>query len=82
MLPGDDEVQVKIGDNLMLITIDLPTSRMVGGNLRVGLEDNIYLDKGVLASNGMLVECSVGIIERLGEQVLGADEARSVIGLK
>lgn len=55
---------------------------LLGGNVRVGLEDNIYLDKGVLASNGMLVERAVEIIERLGARVLGPDEARSVIGLK
>jgi len=55
---------------------------LLGGNVRVGLEDNIYLDKGVLASNGMLVERAVEIIERLGARVLGPDEARAVIGLK
>jgi len=55
---------------------------LLGGNVRVGLEDNIYLDKGVLATNGMLVERAVEIIERLGARVLGPDEARSVIGIK
>jgi uncharacterized protein (DUF849 family) len=55
---------------------------LLGGNVRVGLEDNIYLDKGVLASNGMLVERAVEIIERMGARVLGADEARAKIGLK
>ena len=54
---------------------------LLGGNVRVGLEDNIYLDKGVLASNGMLVERAVEIIERLGGRVLGPDEARAKIGL-
>jgi len=54
---------------------------LLGGNVRVGLEDNIYLDKGVLASNGMLVERAVEIIERMGARVLGPDEARSKIGL-
>ena len=55
---------------------------LLGGNVRVGLEDNIYLDKGVLASNGMLVERAVEIIARLGARVLGPDEARAVRGLK
>ncbi len=55
---------------------------LLGGNVRVGLEDNIYLDKGVLASNGMLVERAVEIIERIGARVLGPDEARAKIGLK
>lgn len=54
---------------------------LLGGNVRVGLEDNIFLDKGVLASNGMLVERAVEIIERMGARVIGADEARARIGL-
>ncbi|MDH3446705.1 MAG: 3-keto-5-aminohexanoate cleavage protein [Gammaproteobacteria bacterium] len=55
---------------------------LLGGNVRVGLEDNIYLDRGVLASNGMLVERAGEIIERLGARVVGPDEARALIGLK
>ncbi len=55
---------------------------LLGGNVRVGLEDNIYLDRGVLASNGMLVERAVEIIERMGARVLNPDEARSNIGLR
>jgi uncharacterized protein (DUF849 family) len=54
---------------------------LLGGNVRVGLEDNIYLDRGVLASNGMLVTRAVEIIERMGARVIGADEARGKIGL-
>jgi uncharacterized protein (DUF849 family) len=54
---------------------------LLGGNVRVGLEDNIYLNRGVLASNGMLVERAVEIIERMGARVLGPDEARQKIGL-
>ena len=55
---------------------------ILGGNVRVGLEDNIYLDRGVLATNGKLVERAVEIIERLGGKVLSPDEARKKIGLK
>ena len=54
---------------------------LLGGNVRVGLEDNIFLDKGVLATNGMLVERAVEIIERLGARVVGPDEARSIMKL-
>ena len=54
---------------------------LLGGNVRVGLEDNIYLDRGVLASNAMLVERAVEIIERMGARALSADEARQKIGL-
>jgi uncharacterized protein (DUF849 family) len=55
---------------------------ILGGNARVGLEDNLYLDKGVLASNGQLVERAVEIIERLGARVLSPQEARVKLGLK
>ena len=55
---------------------------LLGGNVRVGLEDNIYLDRGVLASNGQLVERAVEIVERLGARVLGPDEARQKLGLR
>ena len=55
---------------------------ILGGNARVGLEDNLYLDRGVLASNGQLVERAVEIIERLGARVLSPQEARVKLGLK
>ena len=54
---------------------------LLGGNVRVGLEDNIYLDRGVLASNGDLVARAVEIIERLGGNVLTPAEARQKLGL-
>ena len=43
---------------------------LAGGNVRVGLEDNLYLDKGVLATNAQLVERAVRIIEDLGARVM------------
>ena len=55
---------------------------VLGGNVRVGLEDNIYIDRGVLATNGQLVQRAVEIINRLGGRALSADEARAKIGLK
>lgn len=58
-------------------------SLLIGGNVRVGLEDNIYLDRGVLApSNAALVERAVRIVRDLGSEVASADEARAIIGLK
>lgn len=54
----------------------------MGGNVRVGLEDNLYLDRGVLASNGQLVERVVGLIERMGARVLSPQEARDKLGLR
>jgi len=55
---------------------------LLGGNVRVGLEDNLYLDRGVLASNAQLVERAVEIIERLGARAVGPDEAREQLGLR
>ena len=55
---------------------------LLGGNVRVGLEDNLYLERGVLASNADLVIRAKEIIERLGAAVATADEARETLGLK
>jgi uncharacterized protein (DUF849 family) len=55
---------------------------LLGGHVRVGLEDNLYLDSGTLASNGELVERAVHIIESIGARVLGPDEARKRLGLR
>ncbi|HLW24348.1 MAG TPA: 3-keto-5-aminohexanoate cleavage protein [Steroidobacteraceae bacterium] len=49
---------------------------LLGGNVRVGLEDNLYLEKGVLATNAQLVERARSIIELLGARVLSARETR------
>ena len=54
---------------------------LAGGNVRVGLEDNLYLSKGVLASNAQLVEKAVGLIESLGARVLGPAAVRERLGL-
>jgi uncharacterized protein (DUF849 family) len=55
---------------------------LLGGHVRVGLEDNLYLERGVLASNGQLVERAVKIVEALGARVLAPPEARARFGLK
>jgi uncharacterized protein (DUF849 family) len=54
---------------------------LAGGNVRVGLEDNLWLDKGVLATNAQLVERAVTIIENLGARVIGPAEVREKLGL-
>lgn len=54
---------------------------ILGGNVRVGLEDNLYLEKGVFASNAQLVERARNIIELMGARVLGPDETRNKFGL-
>ncbi|MCH7503774.1 MAG: 3-keto-5-aminohexanoate cleavage protein [Proteobacteria bacterium] len=57
-------------------------SMLLGGNVRVGLEDNLYLEKGVLATNAQLVERARKIIESLGATVQSPAEARESLGLK
>jgi uncharacterized protein (DUF849 family) len=54
---------------------------LLGGNVRVGLEDNLYLGKGELASNGQLVERAVRLIELLGARVASAAQTRTRLGL-
>jgi uncharacterized protein (DUF849 family) len=54
---------------------------LAGGNVRVGLEDNIWLDRGVLATNAQLVERAVNIIENMGSRVLTATEVRANLDL-
>ena len=54
----------------------------LGGNVRVGLEDNIYLSKGVLATNAQLVERARTIIEAMGARVLTPQEARNKLRLR
>ncbi|HEY6619631.1 MAG TPA: 3-keto-5-aminohexanoate cleavage protein [Steroidobacteraceae bacterium] len=54
---------------------------LLGGNVRVGLEDNLYLSRGVFATNGQLVERAKLIIESLGYEVASVDEARALLGV-
>jgi uncharacterized protein (DUF849 family) len=55
---------------------------LAGGNVRVGLEDNLFLEKGVLATNAQLVERAVTIIENMGAHVVGPDEVRTRLKLE
>ncbi|MFD8571430.1 3-keto-5-aminohexanoate cleavage protein [Streptomyces sp. NPDC057694] len=57
-------------------------SVLLGGHVRVGLEDNLYLGKGVKATNAQLVERAVTIVEAMGARVATPDEARLKLGLK
>ncbi len=58
------------------------TAVAMGGNMRVGLEDNIYLDRGVLATNGQLVTRAIEILERMGARALNPQEARNKLRLR
>ena len=55
---------------------------LLGGNVRVGLEDNLWLDKGVLATNGSLTERVIEIITRLGGTPMTPAQGREKMGLK
>jgi len=57
-------------------------SVLLGGNVRVGLEDNTYLSRGVFATNGQLVERARTIIEYLGDEVATPDDTREMLNLK
>lgn len=55
---------------------------LLGGHCRVGLEDNLYLEKGVYGTNASLTERAAEIIRLMGAQVASPDEARAILGLK
>jgi len=55
---------------------------LAGGNVRVGLEDNLYLEKGVFASNAQLVERAVTILSALNVRIMGPGEVRKKLLLK
>ena len=54
---------------------------LAGGNVRVGLEDNLMLDRGVLATNAQLVERAAAIVSKMGARVIGPEEVRTRLGL-
>ena len=56
-------------------------SVLAGGNVRVGLEDNLYLSRGVFATNAQLVEKAVNVVENMGANVIGPDAVRERLKL-
>lgn len=59
----------------------LAQTALMGGNVRVGLEDNLYLSRGVFATNGQLVERGCAIVEQMGYEVATPSEARGILGI-
>jgi uncharacterized protein (DUF849 family) len=55
---------------------------LAGGNVRVGLEDNLYLGRGEFASNGQLVARAVTVVKAMGTRVLGPAEVREKLKLR
>ncbi|MCP5027080.1 MAG: 3-keto-5-aminohexanoate cleavage protein [Actinomycetia bacterium] len=56
-------------------------SVLLGGHVRVGLEDNLYLERGVFASNADLVDRAAQMVTLMGGRIQGPDQARSTLGL-
>jgi uncharacterized protein (DUF849 family) len=77
----DDAVWAGFGIGRMQMPMVAQTV-LLGGHVRVGLEDNLYLEKGVYASNADLVERAANIVTLMGAKVLGPDQARAKLGLK
>ena len=75
---GWDWSAFSIGRNQMAY---VAAAVLAGGNVRVGLEDNLWLRKGVLATNAQLVEGAVRIIEGMGARVITPAEVRSRLNL-
>ena len=65
----------------LIFLVAAAASVLAGGNVRVGLEDNLWLGKGVLATNEQLVSRAKTIIESMGARVIGPDEVRAKLGL-
>jgi uncharacterized protein (DUF849 family) len=55
---------------------------LAGGNVRVGLEDNLYLSRGVLATNAQLVERAVTILTAMNARILGPADVREKLQLR
>jgi uncharacterized protein (DUF849 family) len=56
-------------------------SVLAGGHVRVGLEDNLWLEKGVLATNAQLVERAVGVVEGMSARIMTPAQVREKLGL-
>jgi uncharacterized protein (DUF849 family) len=54
---------------------------LAGGNVRVGLEDNLYAGKGMLATNAQLVEKAMQVVEGMGARIIGPEEVRKKLKL-
>jgi len=77
--PGAVWAAFGIGRNQMPIVAQ---AALMGGNVRVGLEDNLYLSRGVFATNGQLVEKARGILENMGYAIATPTETREMLGLR
>jgi uncharacterized protein (DUF849 family) len=80
LLPPDAE-WAALGTGALQLPM-VAQAALLGGHVRVGLEDNLYLKKGVFATNGQLVERAIEIVSRLGYEVASVEETRSLLALR
>jgi len=79
--PRSEWVVSAIGGKVHFLSVALSVA--LGGHVRVGMEDNVYIERGVLArSNAQLVEKAVGIIRAVGREPATPAEARRTLGLR
>ncbi len=79
--PGTRWVVSAIGGRVHFLSVAVSVA--MGGHVRVGMEDNVYIERGVLArSNAQIVEKAVGILHAVGREVASPAEARQILGLR
>lgn len=79
--PNNRWVVTAIGGKVHFLSV--PLSVAMGGHVRVGMEDNVYIARGVLArSNAQIVEKAVGILHAVGQEIASPAEARKILGLR
>lgn len=79
--PNNRWVVTAIGGKVHFLSVALSVA--MGGHVRVGMEDNVYIERGVLArSNAQIVEKAVGILHAVGKEIASPAEARQILGLR
>ncbi len=79
--PNNRWVVTAIGGKVHFLSVALSVA--MGGHVRVGMEDNVYIERGVLArSNAQIVEKAVGILHAVGKEIASPAESRQILGLR
>ena len=79
--PNNRWVVTAIGGKVHFLSVALSVA--MGGHVRVGMEDNVYIERGVLArSNAQIVEKAVGILHAVGKEIASPAESRKILGLR
>lgn len=79
--PNAQWLVTAIGGKVHFLSVALSVA--LGGHVRVGMEDNVYIERGVLAkSNAQIVEKTVGLLRALGKEIASPAEARAALRLR